>query len=98
MSEHLTTVVAGAVLPTVAAGAGRQVLGPAGGVGAGDQRGCGGLPGRATVARVAARHLPLRDSHCLLSLSSARSARAAAAAARPAPPSAGPPEPRACGR
>ena len=25
-----------------------------------------GLPGRTTVARVAARHLPLRDSHCFL--------------------------------
>src|SRR4051812_10451382 len=62
-SEDLATVVALAVLAAVAARAVRQVLGSAGGVGAGHQRRRGGLPGRATVARVAARHLPLRDSH-----------------------------------
>jgi len=44
----------------------REVLGTAGGVRAGRQVGRDGLPGRATVARVAARHLPLRDSHSFL--------------------------------
>ena len=52
----------------------REVLGTAGGVRAGHQGRRGGLPGRATVARVAARHLPLRDSHGVLSTRSARSA------------------------
>src|SRR3954454_3073850 len=62
-SEDLTTVCARTVLAAVGAGAVRQVLGAAGGVGARHQGGGDGLPLRATVTRVAARHLPLRDSH-----------------------------------
>ena len=72
-SEDLATVGAGAVLAALAARAVRQVLGTAGGVGAGHQGRRDGLPLRATVARVAARHLPLRDSHCVLLASRARS-------------------------
>src|SRR5918999_1468802 len=62
-SEDLTTVGRGAVLAALAARAVRQVLGTAGGVGARHQGRRDGLPLRATVTRVAARHLPLRDSH-----------------------------------
>jgi hypothetical protein len=65
-SEDLATVGAGAVLTALAARAVREVLGTARRVGAGDQGGRDSLPGRATVTRVAARHLPLRDSHCSL--------------------------------
>ena len=67
-SEDRPTVGARAVLAALRAGAVRQVLGTAGRVGAGHQRGRDGLPLRATVTRVAARHLPLRDSHCSLLL------------------------------
>ena len=50
-----------------AARAVREVLGAAGGVGAGHEGGRDGLPLRTAVTRVAARHLPLRNSHgCLL--------------------------------
>ena len=42
------------------------MLGTAGGVGAGHQGRRDGLPLRTPVARVAARHLPLRDCHCSL--------------------------------
>jgi hypothetical protein len=62
-SEDLATVGASAVLAALPARAVREVLGTARRVGAGDQGGRDSLPGRATVARVAARHLPLRDSH-----------------------------------
>ena len=65
-SEDLATAGPGAVLAALTARAVRQVLGTAGRVGAGHQRRRDGLPLRATVARVAARHLPLRDSHCSL--------------------------------
>ena len=65
-SEDLATVGLGAVLAALAARAVRQVLGTAGGVGAGHQGRRDGLPLRTAVARVAARHLPLRDSHCSL--------------------------------
>ena len=65
-SEDLATVGASAVLAARAARAVREVLRTAGRVGAGHQRGGDSLPLRATVPRVAARHLPLRNSHGLL--------------------------------
>src|SRR3954451_18177547 len=65
-SEDLATVGAGAVLAALGAGAVRQVPGTAGRVGARHQRRRDGLPLRATVPRVAARHLPLRNSHGVL--------------------------------
>ena len=72
VSEDLATVGASAVLTAGAARAVREVLGTAGGVGAGHQGGGHGLPLRPAVARVAARHLPLRDSHCYLLFATGR--------------------------
>ena len=98
-SEDLATVGAGAVLAAGAARAVRQVLGTARGVGAGHQGRRDGLPLRTTVARVAARHLPLRDCHCSLLVdrsggpSVSRPARARSA--WPGPPTAGRPA-RSC--
>src|SRR5690349_25156194 len=65
-SEDLTTLGPRAVLAALAARTVREVLGTAGGVGTRHQGRRDGLPLRATVARVATRHLPLRDSHCVL--------------------------------
>jgi hypothetical protein len=65
-SEDLTTVGAGAVLAARTARTVRQVLLTTGGVRADHEARGDGLPGRTTVPGVAARHLPLRDSHCSL--------------------------------
>jgi hypothetical protein len=64
--EDLTAVGPCAVLTALRAGTVREVLGQAGRVGTRHQRRGDSLPLGTAVAGVAARHLPLRDSHFLL--------------------------------